>query len=74
MLAFRFSKNGETDGHVITIFTAENGKLEYISFAKIYGDFSSIDEILEAEKRRIGFDKVISYRLINAGDTNTCIK
>lgn len=74
MLAFRFSKNGETDGHVITIFTAENGKLRYISFAKIYGDFSSIDEILEAEKQRIGFDKMISYRLIEAGDTNTCIK
>ena len=74
MLAFRFSKNGKTDGHVITVFTTENGKLQYISFAKIYGDFSSIDEILEKEKQRIGFDKMISYRLINAGDTNTCIE
>lgn len=74
MLAFRFSNDGETDGHIITVFTAENGKLKYINFAKIYGDFSSINEILENEKRRIGVDKIISYRLINAGDTNTCIK
>ena len=74
MLTFRFSKDGEMDGHVITIFTAENGKLRYFNFARIYGDFSSIEEILENEKRRIGFDEIIGYRIINAGDTNACIK
>jgi len=59
-LSFQFYKGNTTDGHVVTVYKTENGKLRYFSFADVYGDFSSIEKILENEMKRIGADTLIS--------------
>jgi predicted transglutaminase-like cysteine proteinase len=73
MLAFKFSKNSSIDGHVVTIFRDKNGKLYYMSFADIYDNVTSIQDILNREKDRIKADRILSYRIIEAGNIDTCI-
>ena len=74
MIAFKFRKDGTVDGHVITVYKVDGGKLRYISFTDIYGDFSTTDEILKNEMKRIGADEILGYRILEPGNIDTCVK
>ncbi len=72
MLCFDlYSSEGvKSGGHVVTVFK-EDGSWKYMSLYHI-NSASSIQDILEKEKNRLGYERVGDYEMVPAGSTYIC--
>ncbi len=64
------NENVRTTGHVVTVFKVD-GQLKYMSLYHIKSA-SSIQEVLENERDRLGYSRVGNYETVPAGSTYIC--
>ncbi|MFO7966474.1 MAG: transglutaminase-like domain-containing protein [Archaeoglobaceae archaeon] len=72
MLCFDlYSSEGvRTTGHVVTVFKV-NGELKYMSLHHIE-PASSVQDVLESERDRLGYSRIGDYETVPAGSTYIC--
>ncbi|MFW6128514.1 MAG: transglutaminase-like domain-containing protein [Halobacteriota archaeon] len=60
----------KTTGHVVTVFWVD-GELKYMSLYHI-DSASSIQEVLENERKRLGYSRIGNHETVPAGSTYIC--
>jgi hypothetical protein len=64
--------NGFVAGHVTTLFRDRNGVQWYQTDAEILGPVGSIEDMLENERRIVGWHRVTCVRVAEPGTTELC--
>lgn len=69
-----FSHNYRGGGHVISVYWDEEGQIYYLTTAGIFdkhGPFSSMKEVMESEKQRLGHPKIVAWATVPQGSYAT---
>ena len=75
MIAFKYFKNGARNGHVVTLFTDDEGTMYYMTTpdVSILRKVSSLEDLFDKEGERLGFESIASSRTLPAGSLDTCL-
>lgn len=75
LVTFSFYKEGERNGHVITLFTDTDGTMKYITTpdVTVFREVSSFDDLLKKECQRLGVPTIAEHRVLPAGSVDCCV-
>jgi PKD repeat protein len=75
IISFRYSQNGEEEGHVLTLFTDADGKMKYstIPDVTVFREVTSIDDLLAKERVRLSATEIAEYKIFPAGARDVCV-